>query len=215
MKVLSTKILSPAQQSHLMLADIALVQFDAIQVVPTDFKAPKNISSAIVSSHNAVKQLMSEKITAQNWYCVGEKSKNHLIQNGQNVAKTAQNASELADFITKYANNDEFLFFCGDRKRDELPDILRQNDVRLKLLEIYRTELNPQRISGDFDAILFFSPSAVQSFVSLNTMNNCMAFCIGHTTANEALKHTSNIVVAKKATIDNVLIQLIKYKQHA
>ena len=215
MRVLSTKILSPAQQSHLMLADIELVQYDAIKVIPTKFKAPKTITNAIVSSHNAVKQLMAQNIIAQNWYCVGDKSKNHLIENGKNVAKMSKNASELAQFISKYAKNDEFVFFCGDRKRDELPEVLRQNEVNLILLEIYRTELNPQQIAGSFDAILFFSHSAVQSYIAKNSLQDVVAYCIGQTTANEAFKHTSNIVVAKKATIDNVIIQLIKHKNHA
>ena len=58
---------------------------------------------------------------------------------------------------------------------------------------------------------MFFSPSGVKSFSIKNKINNAIAFCIGETTANEAKKITQNIIIANKASIENVLVQVIKY----
>lgn len=215
MKVLSTKILSPSQQSHLMLAGIELVQYSAISIFPKVFQVPQKITKAIVTSHNAAKQLMASKISANLWYCVGEKTKALLLKNNQKVVKMAQNASKLADFIVKTSKNEDFIFFCGNRKRDELPDILNRNNVSCKLIEIYQTRLNPQTITGSFDAVLFFSPSAVQSYFSKNTVGEIHAYCIGRTTANEVIKHSNNVIIAENPTVESVLIKLIKNQKHA
>ena len=63
-----------------------------------------------------------------------------------------------------------------------------------------------------FDGILFFSPSAVESYLKQNTIKNEICFCIGKTTA-ETLekKHKKNIVIAEQPTIDDVIAAVIEY----
>ena len=44
-----------------------------------------------------------------------------------------------------------------------------------------------------------------------NKLGNSMLFCIGNTTAAEAKKHSENIILANKPTVENVLVQAINY----
>ncbi len=62
-----------------------------------------------------------------------------------------------------------------------------------------------------YDGVLFFSPSAVESFAQRNLFEETTVFCIGKTTEAEARKHTNNIITANRSTIENVIIQVIKH----
>ena len=144
-------------------------------------------------------------------FCVGEKTASLLIENNYNVIETAKNASGLAEIIIKNYKSGSFVFFCGDKRREELPRILSENRVDFTEQILYKTTLNSQRFKEEFDGILFFSPSAVQSYIQVNSLKNAIAFCIGNTTANEAKKHTSNIVVSTQTTIEATIDELIRY----
>jgi len=97
---------------------------------------------------------------------------------------------------------------------DEIPKTLQQENINFQEIEVYKTSLNPQGFSQEFDGILFFSPSAVQSFTAKNKLTGITAYCIGNTTALEAQKHTNNIIIATKPTIENVIVQVVKYSKN-
>ncbi|GAA4110345.1 uroporphyrinogen-III synthase [Aquimarina addita] len=216
--VLSTKKLSTAQQELLLNAGIGLVEYNAldIELVPIDLS--ENIKNGIFTSKNAVRAMLnlniaysSDDFKIQNTFCVGEKTKLFLETNGQKVLETAETAADLAKIISKKYKNEQFSFFCGNLRRDELPLILKNNSVRLKEYIVYRTHLNSKIFNRIFDGILFFSPSGVQSYVRTNRIGDSVVFCIGNTTASEAKKYTQTVCVANKATIENVIVQVVKY----
>ncbi|MEC8831525.1 MAG: uroporphyrinogen-III synthase, partial [Bacteroidota bacterium] len=143
-------------------------------------------------------------------FCVGEKTKSLLEEKGLKVMEMAKNASELAKNIVEKYQSESFLFICGNKRRDELPKILTKNNVQYKELEVYQTNPNLKAFQRDFDGIMFFSPSGIRSYLMGNTLGNSTMFCIGNTTASEAQKHSKNIIVANKPTVENVLVQAIK-----
>ena len=102
------------------------------------------------------------------------------------------------------------MFICGNRRREELPSILRKHSVLFKEIIASQTENNEQYLPEEFDAVLFFSPSGVQSYTSLNELRGSTAFCIGESTANEASKHTNNVVIAVNQRIESVLEAVVK-----
>ena len=87
---------------------------------------------------------------------------------------------------------------------------MNKKTIGFKEITVYKTELNIQEFQQEFDGILFFSPSAVKSFTSKNTIGDSTAFCIGETTAAEAKKHTKNMQIATKPSIENVIVQVVK-----
>ena len=210
--VLSTKILSPAQKSVIRDEHIQLIEYDAIEIRPLKIDVEREFDNYIFTSQNAVGPFLNAGLPARNCFCVGNRTQGLLEENGEKVLKMAKNAQVLADFIVKNHKNESFLFFGGNLKRPELASTLKTNKVRLKEIDAYKTLLIPKVIKGSFDGILFFSPSGVTSFVEKNKMKDAIAFCIGDTTAREAKKYSSKVVIANEPMIEEVLALLNRPK---
>ncbi|MAU27009.1 MAG: hypothetical protein CMH45_06330 [Muricauda sp.] len=213
--VLSTKILSKPQKELLLAARLGLVEYNAIEIDHLDFELETGYDNYIFTSQNAVKSYTkkenSENRSKINAFCVGKKTASLLKHHGFSVIETADHATDLAQIIVEEYGDRAFLFLSGNQRRQELPTILEKNNVQYKEIVVYETHLAPKRFERHFEGILFFSPSGVQSFTALNSLEKATAFCIGDTTANEAKKHTDNVVVANKPTIENVLVQAVKH----
>jgi uroporphyrinogen-III synthase len=111
---------------------------------------------------------------------------------GEKIAGTANDAASLAELIAEDKMTNEVIFFCGDQRRDELPDILRQQDIEVNEIVVYQTIEVPHKITKDYYGILFFSPSAVRSFFKTNKLSEkTIAFAIGNTTAIKSLSAMS------------------------
>lgn len=94
-------------------------------------------------------------------------------------------------------------------RRDTIPNAFQKNNIIFEEIEVYQTVLTPHKMDNQVDGILFFSPSAVQSYVMENAITNEICFCIGTTTAAELT--TNNKVIANQPTVENVIIQCINY----
>ncbi|WP_378180449.1 uroporphyrinogen-III synthase [Aquimarina sp. SS2-1] len=209
--ILSTKKLSTTQKELLLHSGIGFVDYNAIDIELLPIHFGQNIENAIFTSKNAAKAIQNSEFRIQNSFCVGENTKKLLEENGLKVIETAQNASDLGKIILKNYKNEQFFFFCGNIRRDELPSILKENNVQFKEVVVYKTHQKPKKFDRTFNGIFFFSPSGVQSYISDNIIGESIAFCIGNTTASEAKKHTNNIIVANKPTVENVIVQAVKY----
>jgi len=208
--VLTTKKLTEAQRGLLLQAGIGLVEYDAISIEFVDFEAKEQIENAIITSQNTVKALVKKNVQIKNCFCVGEKTKALLEANRFEVKVMTNYGKELAEIIVKEYVHEAFTFFCGNLRRDELPSILKENKVAFTEVEVYNTVLKPKKFDRTFDGVLFFSPTAVESFMKENQLKNTTAFCIGSTTAAEAEKYTNEIIIASKPTIENVIVQVVK-----
>jgi uroporphyrinogen-III synthase len=159
-------------------------------------------ATVVFTSANAVEAVVAElheqnpELISVRWeiFCIGHATQQLIEKNfgSELIAGTADNAEELAEIIAEKATSDEVIFFCGDRRRDELPGILREKDIEVTEIVVYETELIPYKIKKKYDGILFFSPSAVQSFFQKNKLDDqAVLFAIGNTTANEIRKYLS------------------------
>jgi uroporphyrinogen-III synthase len=129
------------------------------------------------------------------------------------IKKTARNAVNLAEKIVAGNIEEEIIFFCSDHRLDKLPTILKTNKVHFKELIVYKTIETPVLIEKHYEGILFFSPSAVHSFFSQNTIaTDTILFSIGKTTAGTIATYASNEVVASEWPGQEQLIsQVISY----
>lgn len=208
--VLATKKLKENQRSLLLNAGISFVEYNAIKIEFIPFEVPKNIENAIFTSQNAVNAVMSYELGVRSCFCVGEKTKQLLKENGLNVIKMTEYASELADYLVKTHKDEAFHFFCGNIRSNEIPVRLKENNITFEEIEVYKTTLDPKKFERKFDAILFFSPSGVRSFFSENNTAIGIAICIGKTTAAEAKKYTENVVIANSTTVESVIAKTVK-----
>lgn len=209
--ILSSKKLSYSQKELLLNSGIGFVEYDAIEIEFLNVTIDQHIHNAIFTSKNAVKAVLNSGLAIQQCFCVGDNTKKLLQQGGIEVIETAQNARDLAEIIVRNYQQEKFHFICGNLRRDELPSILSQNKISLEEIIIYNTLKKSTKIDRVFDGILFFSPSGIESYTSENVIKESMVFCIGNTTASEAKKHTDNIIIANKPTVENVIVQAVKY----
>ena len=210
-KLLSTKLLSSENHKKIRDSSIKFSDYNAIQIEKINFNINERIENAIFTSKNSVEAIVNKKLKIKNCYCVGDKTKSLLLKNGQKVVKSEENSQKLADFIVKSLKNDVFVFFCGNMKRDELPEILTKNHVKFSLVEVYKTSLIYKKINEAFNGILFFSPSAVRSYCYYNKIEDEILFTIGQTTTNEAKTFSNKIITSDINSIDQVVDNAIKY----
>jgi uroporphyrinogen-III synthase len=210
MKILSTKKLKGNQRDLLLGAGFTLVDYDAIGIEFLNFTMPPTVQHAIFTSQNGVQSILNTQFNIEKCFCVGQKTEALLNKNGLYVVKTAQNSEELGDFITKNHKNASFYYFCGSKRRDELPDLLKNSKIELFEVETYKTELKSRKFEQKWDGILFFSPSGVESFTLKNDIANATAFCIGNTTAAAAQKYTPDVVISNSTSIESVIAKAVK-----
>ncbi|MCD9574800.1 uroporphyrinogen-III synthase [Flavobacterium soyae] len=216
-QILSTKILSPLQKQELTKACIEVIEADFIKTENKPFELKNLNESLIFTSQNAVHSVLSnpksEELKSKNVYCVGLKTKILLSENGFNVVAYTGYASDLAEIITLIYRNESYTFFSGNLRRDTLPNALKEAGIKLNEIQVYETSLQPQKIKSPVDAILFFSPSGVESYLKDNSIKKETCFCIGETTAEVLHKITKNIIIADQPTIEDVIEDVInEYK---
>lgn len=104
----------------------------------------------------------------------------------------------------------QIVFFCGNKRLDTLPDNLSGRGFQLKEIEVYQTRLNPQKLNEDYDGILFFSPSGVESYLMENTIPpKAVLGAIGKTTAKFLQEKAGNEIVIADQPDKNILVKTL------
>ena len=225
-QILSTRPLSPALadmagEAGIVIDEISFILTEPIQSVEVQQEIEQAFlqSTAVVfTSMNAVDAVATYLEDARpDWkiYCIGNSTFQLAGEyfGKEKIAGTANSAKELAELIAENYENDELIFFCGDQRREELPDILKENGIEVNEIIVYHTLAVPQSIEKKYHGILFFSPSAVNSFFAKNKLNkDTVLFAIGNTTGNEIKKYTTNkIMIADEPGKENLLRMAIDY----
>lgn len=175
------------------------------------------------TSRNAVDAVVAEledeqpdlKAVEWNIYCVGQKTK-ELIEEyfgEEKVYGSADNAEELARLIIDEGSVDEIIFFCGDQRRDELPEILRSHAIEVNEIIVYQTIAVPRKLNKQYEGILFFSPSGADSFFRANKADKkTVFFAIGNTTSNAIKKFSDNkIIISKIPDKEHMIKEVLNY----
>ncbi len=224
--ILTTKSLKPYIKEQLVNKDFNVLEHDFIrleEVKNNEFNSILNthLANYIFTSKNAVRFFIEKagdnkiNINKKAFFCAlsGETQK-ALLDEGFTVNIVADNAADLAKKIIKERSFTEYIFFCGDKRRHELPDLLKNGGVAVLEQVLYKNIEQSKKIDSNFQAIMFFSPSAVQSFFDKNVLpKNTTCFCIGYTTAN-ALKNykiSNKIIVSNYPSQQNMVDVLLNY----
>lgn len=216
--ILSTKTLSAEQRQVFLDSNFDLLEQDFIEVKNNIFELNSINPNLIFSSQNAVLSLMEQSgweiLKSKPVFCVGIKTKDLLELNGFKVDVYMDYASELAEIITLIYNKESYTFLSGNLRRETLPSALKNAGITFNEIEVYQTSLAPFKISAEekFDGILFFSPSAVESYLTNNKIKNEVCFCIGTTTASALeAKKIKQIIIPEIPTIEDVIEGVIEY----
>ena len=196
-KILSTKKLSKETLNIALGKNITLDEIPFITTAPIKDEALKvklkgflqqNIN-AVFTSQNAVKAFEQIANAGVPWeiFSLGHTTAKAVGKTfgEEKISGRANDASELATLISQDKEIKEVVFFCGDQRREELPAILKEAGLAVNEVVVYSTLETPQKLPRKpYDGILFFSPSAVKSFLSMNKLDKqTQLFAIGKTTA--------------------------------
>ena len=168
----------------------------------------QEIQNVIITSKNAVESLTTNysaiELQFKNIYCVGRRTKRLVENKIGKVAHAENNAKKLAEYLVEYMEGTEATYFCSDIRLDALPTILSENNLKVNEIEAYQTKYDGVKVNESVEAVMFYSPSTVESFTQKNN-KEVIAFCIGETTAAEAKKHFDDVRVAKVPTVESVI----------
>lgn len=229
-QILSTKKLLPTiiEQAKQMNIEIIEKEFISIKPISTVEKyeeiMPLILNSktinVVFTSPNAVDVIKNYLHHADTWYvpdwnvfCLQGKTNDslHPYINRNRILATAKNASGLAQKIIDFGEK-EIVFFCGQNRRNELPEMLKNAGVNIHEIVVYETRETPFISDQAFDGILFFSPSAVKSFFSVNHLNKeNICFAIGETTAAAIKEYTSNKIIISESQTQEMMLATINF----
>jgi len=215
--VYSTKSLSH-EQTSILNSKIGVTSSDFITIrnnrlKPVIVKNP--IKNVVFTSQNAVESLLNNfspmELNFENIYCVGRRTKRLIEKKIGKVTQVENDAEKLANYLVENIDTKNVTFFCGNKRRDALPEILINNGIEVNEVVCYQTQLTPRIIEAKYKGVLFYSPSGIESYLKDNTNNEIVAFCIGETTATEAKKHFKNVQTSKLSTVESVIKKVNKF----
>jgi uroporphyrinogen-III synthase len=217
-RILSTKVLLSHQKQVLTDVGLEVLESNFIEVATKNFELKGIKDNLIFTSQNAVRSFLTHpkfeelksELQQKKVFCVGVKSKTILTDAGFEVIAYAEYASDLAEIIGLIYANGSYTFFSGNLRKETLPLALKEAGIEFNEIEVYETKLNPHKITTTVDAILFFSPSGVASYLKENTIKKELCFCIGETTAEALEKVTKKIIVAPQPSIEELLADVLE-----
>jgi len=166
------------------------------------------IQNVIITSKNAIEALLTNftalQLQFKNIYCVGRRTKRLVEQRIGKVKHVEKNAEKLANYLVEFIEGTEVTYFCSNIRQDDLPRILKNNNITVNEVKAYQTKYDSKKIDETIEGVLFYSPSTVISYNQKNP-SNATAYCIGETTAKEARKYFKDVRVAKIPTVESVI----------
>lgn len=226
-RILSTRpldeaLVNKAFERHIIIDSISFILTEEITEVSISDKIKKLatkpitvVFTSVMGVEAVIKNLSKDNLKLP-WkiYCIGAATQS-LIRDyltSANIGGIGKNAAELSKVIVNN-NEKEVFFFCGDQRRDELPQQLQKSNIEVEEIVVYKTNEIPVKVDKEYNGILFFSPSAVKSFFSVNSINaDTVLFSIGNTTGSEIRKNCTNkIIIPDFPSKDKLVDEAIKY----
>ncbi len=216
---LSAKVLEQATEQNIILDCISYIETAFIESEGLK-KTIKNLGTekkaVVFTSMNSVEAVKMHLPSQPEWeiYCMGNTTR-QLVENyfgKDHLKETATDAAALSKKIID-SNITEVVFFCGNIRRDELPEALQSNNIKVKEVIVYDTIETPVKLAKEYNAVLFFSPSAVRSFFKANKIPpQTVLFAIGNTTKKEIQDHSTNLIITSESAVkDDLATQAISY----
>ena len=218
--ILSTRSLDPglikrAEQNNLSITEIPFIIIEPVDTIEIqqEIEAAYLLDTTVIfTSKNSVEAVGAYLDIFPAWkiYCIGHATKNKVISyfGEEYIAGVADYGEDLADLIIddKIKN---VIFFSGNKRRDALPNKLLKAGINVEEITVYQNLENPVKVEMEFFAILFFSPTAVESFFKNNKMGKAIAFAIGNTTAAAISEYTNNKIIITPSPEPELMLDMV------
>ena len=189
----------PASVDIQVIPFIEVIQRPGVELMPVVTAYGSEKLNVIFTSAHAVKFVSGWLKQKPEWtiYCIRNETRIAVLNwfGPEVTCKFASNALFLSRLMISEGVQ-KALFFCGDQRLDILPDNLRSNGIDLNELVVYDTRLKPVKLKEPPEIILFFSPTAVRSFFSMNEISSgTTVMAMGTTTAAALRQYTEHPVI--------------------
>jgi len=210
-------LIEEASIKGINLEVVPFIDIEPIHTIETQQEIEQALlqsATVVFTSGNAVEAVATELEGHQpDWeiFCIGHKTLDLVTKHfgSELVAGIADNATELADVMAESTFSQEVIFFCGDQRRRDLPDSLREKGIEVIEIVVYQTLAVPKRLKKRYVGVLFFSPTAVNSYFKLNKANdNTIFFAIGETTARAIKQHTNKKILISESPGKEELVNI-------
>lgn len=216
-KILDEAIIKQAASENIMIDCVPFIQINPIdtplvqQKIADAIEANNNVIFTSANAVTAVAHQLQSK-PGLRVFCISGKTKDAVKEyfSDSIIIEDAAYGADLAKKIIQH-KIESAVFFCGNKRLDTIPDALRENNIFVNEIVVYETLSAPQKIEKHYDGILFFSPSAVESFFSATTIGEAVnCFAVGTTTAKVLKQYHSKIFISKNPTQASVLQTIIE-----
>lgn len=214
--ILSTRLLDEALlESVNEEVQVDCVSFIQVEPVPAIILSEqvRQVSltnqAVVFTSINAVNAVAAAVSGSPRWsvFCIEEATKKRVLElfPQSAIIASASTGAQLSGLIVKHAP-EAVVFFCGNMRLNTIPEVLKKHQIPYREIVAYNTTKTPQSISKEYDGILFYSPSGVQSFLEVNKIaDHTTAISIGPSTSKALKKHTANILESTLPDIKQML----------
>lgn len=192
MRILSTKSLAADELEFAALQGVEVRCLEVIKTEPLPFQLPRvNSCDAVAfTSANALRYFfrndeVAAALAGKTIFSIEGKTTQHLRVKGFVPQLTAYNGEQLADKVIASATAKAVLHPCSSIRLPVLEQKFAAAGIAYTALPVYHTSLlSGVKAEGGYDAVLFYSPSGVESFLAENKLpQNVVCCCIGNTTA--------------------------------
>ncbi|MBX9733016.1 MAG: uroporphyrinogen-III synthase [Chitinophagaceae bacterium] len=190
-QIISTKKLTEQELIHARSLSQEVICFDVIQTeaLPFNISHAVQFDSLAFTSVNAVTYFLADEqvlllLAHKTIFSISGKTTKALLDKGFKAITTADNALQLAAKIKQSAAV-SVLHPCSSIRLNDLEKELDNSGIHYIPVPVYTTNFIDIKIDAkEYDALLFFSPSGVESFLNQNEIApNAICCCIGETTA--------------------------------
>jgi uroporphyrinogen-III synthase len=206
----------PAAVDIQIIPFIEIIPRRGVELMPVIAAYGAEKINVVFTSAHAVKFVAALLKEVPDWtiYCIRNETRIAVLNwFGSDVTcKFASNALFLSRLMIS-EGVEKAVFFCGDQRLDILPDNLRKNGIELSELVVYETRPTPVKLKEKPEIILFFSPSAVRSFFSMNEILPGTVLIAMGTSTESALRQTTDqpVIISPEADKKYVVNMALEY----
>lgn len=205
------------ENDELLIESEPFITFEYLMPALWMDKLPDKADAWIFTSKKAVKAVspkIPELKIPDHIFAVGAKTAEKLEELGLEVSFPEEyNALALAEMMKKL-DLKKVVHFCGNLKAADLGKLLGES-VEVVNIEVYHTVLTHHKMDdlNDFDAVVFMSPSAVESFSEQNSVSeDQQVFCIGPTTEEAAREFgMKNSITPEYFTLESLMESISQF----
>jgi uroporphyrinogen-III synthase len=195
---------SIAQELITYSESIEVFSIPLIRTIPkkVNFKNYDTNLPWVITSQSAAKIINEFPKISTKIYCVGQRTASYFKNP---IYPEINTALELAKLIEQNKEK-SVVFFCGNKRRDDLPKYLNSIKIEVKEVIVYDTKIIDKNVNlHDYDALAFMSPSSVNAMANKNGFGELTCFAIGKTTGEALSQHNQKYKLSEEPNAASII----------